>query len=169
MRSSGRLTLGLTRYFVLVSAVSMAALGLVLVLVTSDALREQSTRTAASVARDMMVDAVRPLDVDDLRAGTLSPTEKGAVDAAVQRFADRTVELRLWTTSRSLLYTTADRDSPPLPDPASFDQVLADGRIRTRATIDERIEPDGSTTTRPTLDVYIPVHARDVEAWPSAA
>ncbi|MBU4335626.1 MAG: EAL domain-containing protein [Actinobacteria bacterium] len=142
----------------------MATLGFVLIAVTSDALREQSTRTAAAAARDMMVEVVRPLEVRDLRAGTLDATDRANVDAAVERFADRTVEVRLWTTSGSLAYSTADSPEPTVPDRALFDQAVADGRSRTRATTDEHTEPDGSTTDRPALDVYVPVHARDIES-----
>lgn len=161
MLSSGHRPFRLTRYFVLVSGVSMAVLGIVLVMVTTSVLREQSARTATASAHDLMGYAVRPLDVPTLRSGTLSRQQRDAVQETVGQFTDRMVNLTLWTTTGALVYSTTDDRSSTARDPLSFTKVLSSERPQTFATTDVVLGPNG-TMRRPVLDVYLPVRAADV-------
>jgi diguanylate cyclase (GGDEF)-like protein len=159
MDPSRRHTIGLTRYFVLVSAAAMIALGFALVIVTTNAMNAQTHQLAIAAARDVTTYAVSPLTLREFQAGALNNPHIGDVHTATIGFADRLIELQLWTPTGGLLYTSRGTVDGALPDLDRFDQVLAARRSIAVPAIELQDHGGASATRRPAVDVYLPIDA----------
>ena len=159
-----RRRLSLTRYFVVVSLVSVVALGLALVWVSSSVMRQQAVRLGTVTATSVSAYAVAPVTAEGFRTGILDDATHDAVAAATAGFADKLVELRLWSSDGRLMYSTAQNTTTGLPDNTRFEHVRSTGEPDARLITDVRSMPGGETlasTEQPVLDVYVPVKAGD--------
>jgi len=159
-----RRRLSLTRYFVVVSLVSVVALGLALVWVSSSVMRQQAVRLGTVTATSVSAYAVAPVTAEDFRTGILDDATHDAVAAATAGFKDKLVELRLWSSDGRLMYSTAENTTTGLPDTTRYENVRASGQPDARLITDVRSMPGGqalASTERPVLDVYVPVRAGD--------
>lgn len=164
MARAARRRLSLTRYFVVVSLVSVVALGLALVWVSQSVMRNQAVRLGTVTATSVSAYAVKPVTAEDFRTGILDDATHDAVAAATAGFADKLVELRLWSSDGRLMYSTAQNTTTGLPDNTRFESVRASGQPDARLVTDVRSMPGGqelASTERPVLDVYVPVEAGD--------
>ncbi len=162
MSRVARRRLSLTRYFVLVSVVSIVALGIALVWVTSSVMRQQAVRLGTVTATSVSAYAVAPVTAEEFRTGILDDATHAAVAAATAGFADKLVELRLWSSDGRLMYSTAKNATTGLPDTTRFENVRRTGQPDARLITDVRTVPGGSELTsaeQPVLDVYVPVTA----------
>ena len=162
-----RRRLSLTRYFVVVSLVSVVALGLALVWVSSSVMRQQAVRLGTVTATSVSAYAVAPVTAEDFRTGILDDTTHDAVASATAGFKDKLVELRLWSSDGRLMYSTAENTTTGLPDTTRYEKVRASGQPDARLITDVRSMPGGqalASTERPVLDVYVPVRAGDTAA-----
>ena len=154
----------LTRYFVVVSLVAMTALGAALILVASIVMSRQAIRLGTVTATSVSTYAVGPLTAEDFRTGILDHSQTAAVSAATAGFADKLVELRLWSTDGRLAYSSTANATTGLPDTTRFAQVQATGEPDARIVTDVRTGSGGNgvaATQQPVLDVYVPVRAGD--------
>ncbi|WP_291756050.1 EAL domain-containing protein [Cellulomonas sp. 73-92] len=159
-----RRRLGLTRYFVMVSLVSVVALGLALVWVSSSVMRQQAVRLGTVTATSVSAYAVAPVTAEEFRTGILDQATHAAVASATAGFKDKLVELRLWSSDGRLMYSTAENTTTGLPDTTRYENVRATGQPDARLITDVRSMPGGqalASTERPVLDVYVPVKASD--------
>lgn len=166
-----RRRLGLTRYFVVVSLVSVVALGLALVWVSSSVMRQQAVRLGTVTATSVSAYAVAPVTAEEFRTGILDQAAHAAVAGATAGFKDKLVELRLWSSDGRLMYSTAENTTTGLPDTTRYENVRTSGQPDARLITDVRSMPGGqalASTERPVLDVYVPVQAGDTASADTA-
>jgi len=159
-----RRRLGLTRYFVVVSLVSVVALGLALVWVSSSVMRGQAIRLGTVTATSVSAYAVAPVTAEEFRTGILDQATHNAVASATAGFKGKLVELRLWSSDGRLMYSTAENTTTGLPDTTRFEDIRETGQPDARLITDVRTLPGRETvaaTEQPVLDVYVPVRAGD--------
>jgi diguanylate cyclase (GGDEF)-like protein len=147
-----------------VSLVSVVALGLALVWVSSSVMRQQAVRLGTVTATSVSAYAVAPVTAEDFRTGILTDATRTAVASATAGFKDKLVELRLWSSDGRLMYSTAENTTTGLPDTTRYENVRATGAPDARLITDVRSLPGGqalASTERPVLDVYVPVRAGD--------
>jgi diguanylate cyclase (GGDEF)-like protein len=162
----------LTRYFAVVSVVAMAALGCALVWVTSNVMRGQALRDGTASAETLTAYTVGSVPSDAFADGLVSPEEQARIDGAANGFGDRLVEVRLWSATGTLMYSSTTGARPGFPDNDRFAHVQRSGVADAEVLVDLRdhdVPGDGaSAMQRQVLDVYVPVHASDT-AGPRAA
>ncbi len=164
MARGARRRLGLTRYFVVVSLVSVVALGLALVWVSSSVMRGQAIRLGTVTATAVSAYAVAPVTAEQFRTGILDQATHNAVASSTAGFKGKLVELRLWSSDGRLMYSTAENTTTGLPDTTRFENVRDTGRPDAQLITDVRTLPGRGTvaaTEQPVLDVYVPVRAGD--------
>jgi len=162
-RSAARRRWSLTRYFGVVSVVAMSALGVALVWVTSNVMQQQSVRDGTQSAASVMAYAVAPLPAGAFTEGLLTPEQRDAVEGATSGFGSRIVELRLWSTTGVLMYSSTDA-RVGFPDTERLSRVMESGSSDARVLDDvSRLEGTSTVgaTIREVLDVYVPVRAAD--------
>jgi len=160
-----------TRYFVVVSVVAMSVLGLVLVIVVGNVMSRQAARSGTAAALSVSAYATGALPPDAFATGLLSPVETQAVGRWTARFADRVVELRLWSSDGQLMYSSQPGATTAFPDTTRFDAAKVDGEPNARVLSDVRGPRRGAgpggpgddtrAVERTVLDVYVPVRMRD--------
>ncbi len=171
MARTARRRLSLTRYFVVVSLVAMTALGVALVWVSSSVMRQQAVRFGTQTANSVSSYAVASLTAEEFRTGILDEHGHQAVTDATAGFADKLVELRLWSTDGRLMYSTARNTTTGLPDNTRFEHVRSTGEPDARMVTDVRALPGGdqlAASERPVLDVYVPVRAGETSSRDTA-
>jgi diguanylate cyclase (GGDEF)-like protein len=151
----------LTRYFVVVSLVAMTVLGLTLMWVSTNVMRQQAVRLGTVTATTISSYAVSTLTAEQFRTGVVDGASASDVAASVAGFDDAVVELRLWSTDGRLMFSTAANTTTGLPDTTRFADVMATGEADAQLTTAVRGGDDITGTTRPVLDVYVPVAAGD--------
>ncbi|MGY4645381.1 putative bifunctional diguanylate cyclase/phosphodiesterase [Cellulomonas sp. URHB0016] len=163
--SAARRRWSLTRYFAVVSVVAMAALGCALVWVTSNVMRGQALRDGTASAETLMAYTVGSLPSDAFADGLVSPEEQARVDGAANGFGDRLVEVRLWSATGTLMYSSTTGARPGFPDNDRFAHVQRSGVADAQVLVDLRDHEapgdGGSAMQRQVLDVYVPVRASD--------
>jgi len=168
---SARHPLSLTRYFVVVSLVAMAALGVALVLVSSSVMQRQAVRLGTVTATSVSSYAVSPLTAEAFRTGILDDATRDEVATAIAGFSDKLVELRLWSTDGRLMFSNARNTTTGLPDNTRFERVRSTGEPDARMVTDVRALPGGdrlAASERPVLDVYVPVRAGETSSRETA-
>ncbi len=171
MARSARHPLSLTRYFVVVSLVAMAALGVALVLVSSSVMQQQAVRLGTVTATSVSSYAVSPLTAEAFRTGILDDAARDEVATAIAGFSDKLVELRLWSTDGRLMFSNARNTTTGLPDNTRFERVRSTGEPDARMVTDVRALPGGdrlAASERPVLDVYVPVRAGETSSRETA-
>ena len=171
MARSARHPLSLTRYFVVVSLVAMAALGVALVLVSSSVMQRQAVRLGTVTATSVSSYAVSPLTAEAFRTGILDDATRDEVATAIAGFSDKLVELRLWSTDGRLMFSNARNTTTGLPDNTRFERVRSTGEPDARMVTDVRALPGGdrlAASERPVLDVYVPVRAGETSSRETA-
>lgn len=161
--STPRRRWSLTRYFAVVSVLAMAALGLALVLVTSNLMREQSVRSGTAAATSVMAFAVDPLPAEVFASGLLTPEQTLAVEESTANFGNRVVELRLWSTVGQLMYSSSGA-ATGFPDTERFNSAISSARPNAEVVVDVNFSGGTETdagTVREVLDVYVPVRFSD--------
>jgi len=170
--SAARRRWSLTRYFAVVSVVAMAALGCALVWVTSNVMRGQALRDGTASAETLTAYTVGSVPSDAFADGLVSPEEEATIDNAANGFGDRLVEVRLWSATGLLMYSSTTGARPGFPDNDRFAHVQRSGAADAEVLVDLRdhdVPGDGgSAMQRQVLDVYVPVRASDT-AGPRAA
>ncbi|GIG37440.1 putative bifunctional diguanylate cyclase/phosphodiesterase [Cellulomonas pakistanensis] len=144
----------LTRYFAVVSVVAMLALGVALVWVTGNVMRDQAQRDGIALARSIESYATASVPEEAFTIGVLPPEQTAAVTEQVAGFRELR-RLRLWTVDSTLLYDSA-ADATGFPDGDRLDaatrQREPDAEV---VTVVSGEEFGGSESTL--LDVYVPV------------
>ncbi len=171
MARSARRRLSLTRYFVVVSLVAMTALGFALVWASSSVMGQQAIRLGTVTATSVGAYAVAPLTAEQFRTGILDEETHAAVAAATSGFADKLVELRLWSSDGRLMYSDARNTTTGPPDNTRFERVRMSGEPDAQMITDVRALPGGdqlAATQQPVLDVYVPVRAGDTASAETA-
>ncbi|GIG23710.1 hypothetical protein Cch01nite_44340 [Cellulomonas chitinilytica] len=162
----------MTRYFAVVSVVAMAALGCALVWVTSNVMRGQALRDGTASAETLTAYTVGSVPTDAFADGLVSPEEQARIDYAATGFGDRLVEVRLWSATGTLMYSSTTGARPGFPDNDRFAHVQRSGSADAEVLVDLRDHdvPGGAASTmqRQVLDVYVPVRASDT-AGPRAS
>ncbi len=164
MPRGARRRLGLTRYFVVVSLVSVVALGLALVWVSSSVMREQAVRLGTVTATSVSAYAVAPVTAEEFRTGIINQATHNAVASATAGFKGKLVELRLWSSDGRLMYSTAENTTTGLPDTTRYEHIRVTGQPDAQLITDVRAASGGralTSTEQPVLDVYVPVRAGD--------
>jgi len=163
--SAARRRWSLTRYFAVVSVVAMAALGCALVWVTSNVMRGQALRDGTASAETLTAYTVGSVPSDAFADGLVSPEEEATIDNAANGFGDRLVEVRLWSATGLLMYSSTTGARPGFPDNDRFAHVQRSGAADAEVLVDLRdhdVPGDGaSAMQRQVLDVYVPVRASD--------
>lgn len=171
MARAARRRLGLTRYFVAVSLVAMTALGTALVWVSSSMMVQQAIRLGTVTATSVNAYAVAPLTTEQFRTGILDDEAHQAIAAATSGFADKLVELRLWSSDGRLMYSDARNTTTGLPDSTRFERVRLTGEPDAQMVTDVRALLGGdqlAASEQPVLDVYVPVRAGDTASTETA-
>ncbi|MBT0994123.1 EAL domain-containing protein [Cellulomonas sp. DKR-3] len=153
----------MTRYFGVVSVLAMAALGVALVWVSSNVMQEQSVRDGTQSATSVMAYAAAPLPPESFAGGVLTMDQREAVAASTAGFGERIVELRLWSTAGTLMYSSSAA-SVGFPDIERLNAVMVSAAPDAQVLDDVgRVAPGSAVgaTVREVLDVYVPVHASD--------
>lgn len=155
----------LTRRFAVVSLIGMAVVGVALVLVTSNQMREQSTRDGTALAVTVAAYASGVTPASAYVTGVLGEAEQDAVTAATAGFGSELVELRLWSTDGRLMYSSREA-ATGLPHMVRFARVMASGEPDAVVQPDVRggaesptapAAPAAPTAEGTVLDVYVPV------------
>ncbi|MBO9555942.1 MAG: EAL domain-containing protein [Cellulomonas sp.] len=143
----------------------MAALGCALVWVTSNVMRGQALRDGTASAETLTAYTVGSVPSDAFADGLVSPEEQAQIDSAATGFGDRLVEIRLWSATGLLMYSSTTGARPGFPDNDRFAHVQRSGAADAEVLVDLRdhdVPGDGgSAMQRRVLDVYVPVRASD--------
>jgi len=155
-RPLGRMSL--SRRFVLISLVGVAAVGLGLVAATAKALEAQSVAEGVSTAEALTAWTLPAVPVDAYVIGQLPATDASALSATVARMDDRLTGIRLWTTDGTVLFDSASATLSGFPDVDRLDAAVLRGvsaaKIHPRLASPSTVGTSAVTTV---LDVYVPV------------
>ena len=144
----------LTRYFAVVSVVAMLALGVALVWVTGNVMRDQAQRDGIALARSIESYASASVPEEAFTIGVLAPEQTAAVSEQVAGFRELR-RLRLWTVDSTLLYDS-QADATGFPDGERLDNAVRQREPDARVVTEVRGEEFGGSEST-LLDVYVPV------------
>ena len=160
MTRSARKRTPLTRYFSVVSVVSMLTLGVALVLTTAQVMRDRALEVGIETAQTVEAYAREAIPLEAHALGLLTPEERTAVGASVDGFADRLIALRLWTADGEMLYDSASATPTGFPDGDRLDSAVRANRPNAQMLTDvqgDRSLQSSASTEREVLDVYVPI------------
>ncbi|WP_242511350.1 putative bifunctional diguanylate cyclase/phosphodiesterase [Pengzhenrongella frigida] len=160
MTPTARKRTPLTRYFSVVSVVSMLTLGVALVATTSQLSRDRAIEEGIETAQTVQAYAQAPVPLDAHTLGTLSPEQRAAVVASVDGFSTRLVALRLWAADGEMLFDSAAADPSGFPDGQRLDMAVRSNTPNARVVTDVQGDLNllsSTGTEREVLDVYVPI------------
>ncbi|WP_407344776.1 putative bifunctional diguanylate cyclase/phosphodiesterase [Pengzhenrongella phosphoraccumulans] len=160
MTRSARKRTPLTRYFSVVSVVSMLTLGVALVVTTSQVMRDRALEVGIETAQTVESYAQRAVPLEAHTLGLLTPEERTAVGTSVDGFAGRLIALRLWTADGEMLYDSASIAPTGFPDGNRLDTAVRANRPNARMITDVQGDQSlqtSASTTQQVLDVYVPI------------
>jgi diguanylate cyclase (GGDEF)-like protein len=136
----------------------MLALGVTLVLVTANVMRDQAQRDGVALARSIESYASRSVPDEAFTVGVLAPADAARITEQVAGFRELR-RLRLWTVDGTLLYDSL-ADTTGFPDGDRLDaatrQREPDARVVTEVRGESRGDQPGGTEST-LLSVYVPV------------
>ncbi|WP_454049776.1 putative bifunctional diguanylate cyclase/phosphodiesterase [Cellulomonas sp. Marseille-Q8402] len=132
----------------------MLALGVTLVLVTSNVMQDQARRDGITLARSIESYATASVPDEAFTVGVLGPQEADGVTDQVDGFRELR-RLRLWTVDGTLLYDSL-ADSTGFPDGDRLDAATRQREPVAQVVTEVRGADFGGTETT-LLDVYVPV------------
>jgi diguanylate cyclase (GGDEF)-like protein len=144
----------LTRYFAVVSVLAMLALGVALVWVTGNVMRDQAQRDGIALARSIESYASSSVPEEAFTIGVLAPEQAAAVSEQVAGFRELR-RLRLWTVDSTLLYDS-QADATGFPDGERLDAAVRQREPDAQVVTEVRGEEFGGSEST-LLDVYVPV------------
>jgi diguanylate cyclase (GGDEF)-like protein len=137
----------------------MLALGVALVLVTSNVMQAQAQRDGIALARSIESYASGSVPEQAFTVGVLSPEESARVTGQVDGFRELR-RLRLWTVDGTLLFDS-QADTTGFPDGDRLDAATRQRQPVAQVVTEVRGEEFGGTETT-LLDVYVPVQHEGV-------
>jgi diguanylate cyclase (GGDEF)-like protein len=137
----------------------MLALGVALVLVTSNVMQAQAQRDGIALARSIESYASDSVPEQAFTVGVLSPEESARVTGQVDGFRELR-RLRLWTVDGTLLFDS-QADTTGFPDGDRLDAATRQRQPVAQVVTEVRGEEFGGTETT-LLDVYVPVQHEGV-------
>ncbi|RMI09376.1 EAL domain-containing protein [Cellulomonas triticagri] len=132
----------------------MLALGVTLVLVTSNVMQDQARRDGIALARSIESYATSSVPDQAFTVGVLSPAERAEVSEQVEGFRDLR-SLRLWTVDGTLLYDSNDATTG-FPDGDRLDAATRQREPDAEVVTEVRGSEVGGTEST-LLSVYVPV------------
>ncbi|VTR75339.1 putative bifunctional diguanylate cyclase/phosphodiesterase [Cellulomonas hominis] len=132
----------------------MLALGVALVLVTSNVMQAQAQRDGIALARSIESYASQSVPEQAFTVGVLGPAESAVVTDQVDGFRELR-RLRIWTVDGTLLYDS-QADATGFPDGDRLDAATRQRQPVAEVVTEVRGEEFGGTETT-LLDVYVPV------------
>jgi diguanylate cyclase (GGDEF)-like protein len=132
----------------------MLALGVALVLVTSNVMQAQAQRDGIALARSIESYASGSVPEQAFTVGVLGPQESALVTDQVDGFRELR-RLRLWTVDGTLLFDSQS-DTTGFPDGDRLDAATRQRQPVAEVVTEVRGEEFGGTETT-LLDVYVPV------------
>jgi len=139
----------------------MLALGVALVWVTGNVMRDQAQRDGIALARSIESYASASVPEEAFTVGVLSPEQAAVVTEQVDGFRDLR-RLRIWTVDATLLYDS-QADATGFPDGDRLDAATRQRRPDAQVVTEVRGEEFGGTEST-LLDVYVPVQHDGVVA-----
>ena len=149
-----------TRYFFVVSVISMLSLGVALVLTMSNVMRARALDAGVETAQIVESYASQAVPIEAYTLGLLAPEQRAVVASSVDGFRGRLVALRLWTADGDVLYDSAFASATGFPDGERLDTAVRGGRPAARVITDVQGDTRSQTTAaieREVLDVYVPI------------
>jgi diguanylate cyclase (GGDEF)-like protein len=137
----------------------MLALGVALVLVTSNVMQAQAQRDGIALARSIESYASQSVPEQAFTVGVLGPAESAVVTDQVDGFRELR-RLRIWTVDGTLLYDS-QADATGFPDGDRLDAATRQRQPVAEVVTEVRGEEFGGTETT-LLDVYVPVQHEGV-------
>lgn len=144
----------LTRYFAVVSVLAMLALGVALVWVTANVMRDQARRDGIVMAQSIESYATSDVPEDAYTVGVLAPETFTRITEQVAGFENLT-RLRLWTVDGVLLFDSL-QDSTGFPDGDRLDAAVRQREPDAQVVTEVRGAQFGGTESSQ-LDVYVPI------------
>lgn len=132
----------------------MLALGVALVWVTGNVMRDQAQRDGIALARSIESYASSSVPEEAFTIGVLAPEQAAAVTEQVAGFRELR-RLRLWTVDSTLLYDS-QADTTGFPDGERLDAAVRQREPDAQVVTEVRGEEFGGSEST-LLDVYVPV------------
>ncbi|NHT19137.1 EAL domain-containing protein [Cellulomonas sp. IC4_254] len=132
----------------------MLALGVALVWVTGNVMRDQAQRDGIALARSIESYASSSVPEEAFTIGVLAPEQAAAVSEQVAGFRELR-RLRLWTVDSTLLYDS-QADTTGFPDGERLDAAVRQREPDAQVVTEVRGEEFGGSEST-LLDVYVPV------------
>ncbi len=132
----------------------MLALGVTLVLVTSNVMQDQARRDGVALARSIESYASGSVPEQAFTVGVLAPEDAARVTAQVDGFRELR-RLRMWTVDGTLLYDSL-ADATGFPDGDRLDAATRQREPDAQLVTEVQGDEFGGTETT-LLDVYVPV------------